>query len=811
MASRSARRQPLPDGLGPGERDFFLELRRVVDAASLAYRELEKKTSIARTDAADPVFYSKSQWARWLNGQAMPPRRAVRRLADVLAADDIPAGTLLALWERAAVPAARDDGLGEPGDPGGQGDQDHGPAPRQVPAVPPHFTGRAAELAALSALADQVASGDGSGTEVVVIAGTAGVGKTTLANYFCQSAAGRFPDGQLHVNLRGFDPGGQPLEASAALRGFLEALGAKTASVPADVDAQAALYRTLAAGRSLLIVLDNARDVEQVRPLIPGSPGCLVVVTSRNELSGLIAAGARVLTLAPFNDDDALRFLTRRLGAGRVEPERTAAADLVRLCAGLPLAISVAAAHAAAHPRFPLSALTQELRVRGLDQLDTGDPATSARTVFSWSYQYLSPPGKRMFRLLGVHPGPDTGVTAAASLALMTGPEAHAALRELGRAHLAEEHAPGRFALHDLLRAYAAELAEAVDGTTSCGAAELRLLDYFLHTGHAAALLLTPSSDCGALTPPAPGTLVAAPGTVDEAMAWFAAESRALLAACARAADRGLPGHSWQLPWVAAPYLIRQGRWVEFAATQGAAVAAAERAGDLRGAGHARYHLGYALALAGEGAAAERHLHNALDAFAAAGDRLGQGLALHGLAALLQEQGRYAEALPVAREALRLRAEHGTPVAAGNSENALGAIYVLLGLHEQALEHFARALRIGEEAGNGTYRGEALSNLGLAHYRAGDHARAVSRYQQAAAVFREIGDMPYLAATFTSLADAYDAAGYADAARRSRAEASAILDALPPADAEQVRAWIAREAAPPQAAVTPDPGPQPAD
>ena len=599
----------------------------MVDAASLTYRELERKTSTVRTDAADPAFYSKSQWARWLNGQAMPPR--------------------------------------------------------QVPAVTPHFTGRATELAALAALADLAVGAEasappggdipgtgsphpaGSGaTEVVVIAGTAGVGKTTLANYFCQRAVARFPDGQLHVNLRGFDPGGQPLDASAALRGFLEALGVSAASVPSDLDAQAALYRTMIAGRSLLIVLDNAHEVEQVRPLIPGSPGCLVVVTSRNELAGLIAEGARVLTLAPFTDGEAVRFLTRRLGTVRVGREPRAAADLVRLCARLPLAISVAAAHAAAHSGFPLSAQAEELRVRGLDQLDTGDPGTSARTVFSWSYHYLSAPGKRMFRLLGMHPGPDTGVTAAASLALMTTTDAHAALRELGRAHLAEEHAPGRFAVHDLLRAYAAELAAAVDGAGRTRDAELRLLDYYLHTGHAAAMLLTPSSDCGDLAPPAPGAIVAPPATVDEAMAWFAAESRPLIAACARTVERGL--------------------------------------------------------------------------------------------------------------------------------------------HEQALEHFERALRICEEAGNGTYRGEALSNLGLAHYRAGDHARAVTRYEQAASVFREIGDMPYLAATFTSLAGAYDAAGNADAARRNRAEASAILDALPHADAAQVRAWIARETVPPATVLTPD-------
>ncbi len=771
-----------------------------MDAAGLTYRELEKKTTTARTDAAGPAFFSKSQWARWLNGQAMPPRRAVRRLATVVGADDLSAGHLLALWERAAIPAQRDAG---PGDE--EGDQADGPPPRQVPAVTPHFTGRGAELAVLDRLAEQAAGG---GTQVVVITGAPGVGKTTLAHHFGQRAAGLFPDGQLHVNLRGFDPGGEPLDASAALCGFLEVLGVRPASVPSGADAQAALYRTRVTGRSLLIVLDNARDVEQVRRLIPGSPGCLVLVTCRNELPGLLAQGARVLTLAPFAGDDALLFLTRRLGADRVEREPGAAADLVRLCARLPLAMSVAAAHAAARPGFPLSALTAELGSRVLDQLDTGDEETSARTVFSWSYQYLSEPGKQLFRLLGVHPGPDTGATAAASLAAMPAAQAHAALRELSRAHLAEEHRPGRFAVHDLLRAYGAELAAAADGPGRVHAAELRLLDHYLHTGHAAAALLAPSRDCGQLTPPAPGVLIESPATIDAAMAWFAAESRPLLAACSLAAARGHAAHGWQLPWVIAPYLISQGQWADFAATQRAAVAAAGRAGDLRGLGHAHHHLGYALDLGGDGQAAEPHLRQALDAFTRAGDDLGRGLVLHGLAQVLQGQGRPAEALPAAREALRLRAAHGTPAAAASSENSLGAICVELGRYPEAIEHYEQALRLCDEAGAGGYRGEALYNLGVVHLRAGDHAEAVRCLGQAAEVFRETGEMPYLAAAFTCLARAHRAAGNPAAAQRDNATARAILDGMPPPDAERVHAWIARVTGPPPGAAPPPlPGP----
>jgi tetratricopeptide (TPR) repeat protein/transcriptional regulator with XRE-family HTH domain len=796
MRGRSSRWQPLPDGLKPGERELFVELRRLVDAAGLTYRELERKTSTVRTDSVDSAFYSKSQWARWLNGQAMPPRRALRRLTDLLAEEDLPSEQVLLLWERAAVTTQPGAVPGAENAAGRDAGDDLAVPPRQLPAVTPHFTGRSAELARLEEAAARAAAGGPA--EVVVIAGTAGVGKTTLAHFFCQRVAARFPDGQLHVNLRGFDPGGQPLDASAALRGFLEGLGVKPESVRDDIDAQAALYRTLVAGRRLLIVLDNAAGVDQVRQLIPGSAGCLVVVTSRNELSGLLAQGAQILPLSPFTGEEALRLLVRRLGAGRVQREQEAAEELVRLCARLPLAISVAAAYAAAHPSFPLTALADELRSRGLDQLDTGDQETSARTVFSWSYHYLPDPAKLLFRLLGVHPGPDIGVDAAASLAALPAGTARGALRELGRAYLADEHAPGRFAVHDLLRAYAAELAAAVDGDDSVSAAELRLLDHYLHTGHAAALLLVRATDFGDLGPPAPGVVAGArPGTAEEATAWFTAESLALLGACARAAERDLAPHSWQLAWVVAPFLITQGRWIDAAAVQRAAVAAAERGGDLRGLGHAHYHLAHALDLTGDGDAVEPHLRQALDAFTRTGDQLGRGLVLYGLARALEEQGRHEEALPVAREALRLRAEHGTPAAVASSENLVGAISARLGLHAEAVEHCQRSLRLSEEAGLDLYRGEALYYLGLAHFRAGDHAAAAGSYRSAAEAFRELGDMPDAASALTLLAGAEEAGGDGAAARGHRAEAEATLDGMPPADARQVRAWIERETPPP--------------
>ena len=822
----------MPDGLTAAERDFVLELRRVVDVAGLSCRALEEATKQARTPRAEGCFYSKSQWARWLNGQGMPPRRAVRRLSEVIAADaggadagrtdsggadaggadaggadsggadsgrtgadnaadadaagagdDVGTGTLRRLWALAAGPGP---------DPAAAGSAGGTPPPRQVPSVTPYFTGREAELAALDAFASQAAAR--RGPVVVVIAGTPGVGKSTLANYFARRAADRFPDGQLHVNLRGFDTPARPLDGTSALRGFLEALGVQPAAVPTEADAQAALYRSLVADRFLLIVLDNANDLGQVRRLIPGSQGCLVLVTSRTYLPGLVAQGAQVLTLPPFTQHDAIRFLARRLTPRRVEREPRAAADLIRLCARLPLAVSVAAAHAATHPALSLTALAGELRRRTLDVLDTGDAETSARSVFSWSYQSLSEPAARMFRLLGVCPGPDVSVAAAASLAALPVAEAQSALRELVRAHLADEHKPGRFAVHDLLRVYGAEQARAIDGGVSLGEADLRLLDHYLRTGHAGALLLAPSRDCGELPPPRAGVIAEPPTTQDAALAWFAAERRPLLAAAARAAERGLVPYCWQLPWVMSPYLISAGHWVDFAATQRAALAAARAAGDRRGVGHALYLLAYALDLGGDGDGAEAHLRQALAVFTETGDEDSQGLVLHGIAHTLQTRGELDAALPIALEALRLRSQRGSPAVVAATENAVGAICARLGLHAHALEHCRSALAAARAGGARLQEGDALSSLGLTYSRMGDHERAAACYAEAVATYRDLGDMPYLAAALTALGDAQASAGHPAAARESHAAARRALDAMPPSDASQVQAWASRDA-----------------
>jgi hypothetical protein len=371
--------------------------------------------------------------------------------------------------------------------------------PRQLPVAARHFAGRAGALTVLAGLAAEAGGADGAGRAMVisVIEGTAGIGKTALAVHFAHQVAGDFPDGQLYVNLRGFDPAGPPMTPGEAVHIFLDALGVRAGQLPASLDAQVGLYRSLLAGRRMLVLLDNARDAGQVRPLLPASPGCLVLVTSRSQLTGLAAAeGAMPLALDLLTGEEAKELLAARLGGDRLAADPAAAQELTGLCARLPLALAIAAARAATQPALPLADLAAELRDAGgrLDALDAGDAAASVRAVFSWSYQQLDAAAARMFRLLGLHPGPAIGTPAAASLAGLPPRPARTVLTELTRAHLLAEPAPGRFAFHDLLRAYAAERAQADEGGTERHAAVHRMLDHYLHTACPAALLIHPTS-----------------------------------------------------------------------------------------------------------------------------------------------------------------------------------------------------------------------------------------------------------------------------------------------------------------------------
>jgi hypothetical protein len=478
-----------------------------------------------------------------------PYPATLNRLADALElGDEVRAGFVGAVVRRLALAGAS---------PGSLSDQSHWSdewhlVPRQLPAPVRGFTGRDAELAALTSLLSPAGGSAPAGIVILVISGTAGVGKTALAVHWAHQAARHFPDGQLYVNLRGFAPSRTPVMAREALRHLLQALAVPAERIPAEVPAQAALYRSLLADKRMLIVLDNARNTAQIEQLLPASPDSLVLVTSRNQLTGLAAAhGATELALDVLTEDAAREMLACRLGADRVHAEPDATAEIINRCARLPLALAVLSARAAACPTFPLRSLAAGLRheTSRLDVLDGGDQGANVRTAFSWSGRQLGDRAAEMFRLLGLHPGPELTVCAGASLVGCSLARAHQALAELARAHLLTEHLPGRYSCHDLLRDYAAEQALITSTQAARQAAVLRLVEHYLHSSVGADRVLRPSRQPIAVAAPQPGVTVGEFASISQAVTWFHAEHDVLIAIGNLASSSGLCLQAQQLAW----------------------------------------------------------------------------------------------------------------------------------------------------------------------------------------------------------------------------------------------------------------------
>jgi DNA-binding SARP family transcriptional activator len=771
-------------------------------------RHAEMVAELRQLVAAHPLqeqFHAQLMLSLYRSGRpadALAAYQEVRRvLADELGLD--PGQELQLLHQRIL---AADGGLRHPADgrppspapaaapasPPAPAPRDPAPGavvPRQLPAGTRHFAGRDAALQKLTTLADE-AAGASHTTVISVIDGTAGIGKTTLAVHFAHQVAGRFPDGQLYVNLRGFDPAGPPVTPAEAIRMFLDALALPSARVPPDLEAQSALYRSLLAGQRMLILLDNARDVDQVRPLLPASPGCLVIVTSRRQLTSLVAVeGAFPLTLDVLADSEAQELLARRLGPDRVAADPAAAEELARLCARLPLALSIAAARSASQPGLTLTALSAELRdTRGLlDALDAGHTATNVRSVLSWSYQQLEPATARLFRLLGLHPGPDVSAAAAASLAALPLPGARRGLDELTRANLLAEHAPGRFSAHDLLRAYAAELARAADSEAERHAATARMLDHYLHTGYEAAMKLHPARTPAALAPLQPGVVPEPIGDAAQALEWFESERRVMMAAAQRAADAGLDTHAWQIVWAMNRFLDARGRFHDEVAMERIALAAAQRLGDQQAAAGARSRLGYATGRLGHYEEAYTELEQAARTYTEIGDHAGQGWVHNGTAILLSLQGRQAEALGHAEQCLTCYTAAGHRNGQALALNIMGWMHAELGHPEEALGYSQQALELFRELGSQDGMAHALDALGYAHQQAGQYGDATACYQEAISLHHATGSRWGAAETLEHLGNAHRAAGNPAGARTAWTEALAILDTLAHPEAARIR------------------------
>ena len=675
-----------------------------------------------------------------------------------------------------------------------------GAAPALLPPDVNVFTARTDEIAEL----DRILLGtsrSAEGCRIVVLTGTAGVGKTTLAVHWAHRVRDRFPEGQIYLDLRGFSPSGSAVSAADAARRMLYVAGVPPRVLPPEQDAQIDLFRSEMSRRRMLLVLDNARDAEQVRPLLPGGSTIGVVVTSRSALAGLVTThGVDHVAVDLMPEGDARLLLRRRLGSERVSAEPEAVDRIVRGCARLPLALAIVAGRATVRPRARLAHLAEELgrTQQRLDALSADDPAVDARTVLSWSYDALGPAAARLFRLLSLHPGPDIGVPAAACLAGLTRAETATALAELSNAHLISEQHPGRYSVHDVLRAYAAERTSADDTDAERCDATLRMLDYYLLSAHTADQCLNPALEPVGLLPPHADVVAEHPADSAEALAWLAVERPVLISVVRHASEHGYDAHAWRLGLVMINVLDAQGHWHDEAATARTAVAATIRIGDRAAEAHARRLLGFALYRLDRAADAERELTRALRLYGLAGSPAGQAHAHYNLGQLRASDHRFKSAISHARRAYALYTALDHARGQANALNAWGWFLARSGRPEPAVAYCTEALALHRGVGNLRGMVNTHDSLGHIHRQLHDHAQAVAHYQHAAALSRRLGDRYYEASVLEYAGLAHLEAGNPQEADRMWRQALVILDEIDPPhrDRERIRGLLADLSAP---------------
>lgn len=683
--------------------------------SALSYRELAARAG-----------WSHAVVGEYLTGRTLPPVERFDVLVQLLGAGAAEQGALATARDRVEE-RRRAVGSGPGRD-----------VPQELPAAVSAFTGRTGQLAELDQL---LAPGEpGPSVRAVAVCGTAGSGKTALAVWWAHRAAHHFPDGQLYVDLRGFDPG-DPVSSHAALTSLLRGIGVGPENIPADLDRCAATYRSALAGRRVLVLLDNAGSAEQVRPLLPGAASCATVVTSRDDLAGLVAReGIRRLTVGPLPAPEAVELLRALIG-NRVDAEPPAAARLAGLCARLPLALRVAAELAAGRPGLSLDELLADRD--GGDPLDLLGHATDQRSalgaVLSWSHRQLPPESAEMFDLLGLCPGQALDAHAVAALVGSRDLRAaHAPLSRLRAGHLVQESRPGRWDMHDVLRAYAARRAEADLAPELRRAALTRLVDLYVRTAADATEAVFPYERHVRPAGPAaevPRAPVAEPAT---ARAWLDRERPTLRWLSGLAAAYGLPAHAVALSRVLRRYLDTNGQHQDARAVHSTALRAG--AGDDRAEADAEAALARVCWRLGDHAAAAEHVRRARERYRQLADRAGESRVLGDRAALDQRLGRLAAAVGHLREALALSRAAGDRAGEGAALANLAIVCCQLGQTEEALAHGERAAAIGGETGNRHLAGAATGTIGLCLERLGRPEEALGLYQRALAVYRDTGD-----------------------------------------------------------------------
>ena len=655
------------------------------------------------------------------------------------------------------------------------------PFGRLVPAQLPHdintFTGRERELALLRQHLDDTERG----VLIAAIDGIAGIGKTALAVHFAHCIADRFPDGQLYVNLRGFDPNQPPLSAIDALGQLLRGLGVEAHQVPSAAEEQASMYRSLLAGKRILVVLDNAASTDQLRSLLPGSHTCMVLVTSRNRLGGLVARdGAYRITLGVLSEAESRRLLVRSVGEERLAGCPDALATLVQRCGYLPLALRIIAANLAARPHMTVNDLADAL-CHEQDRLDVlaspDDETTAVRAVFSWSYHALKPEAAQMFRLLGLHPGPEIGTAAAAALADQSLVATRRMLDGLSSCHLVEAIGRDRYRLHDLLRVYATERALTEEPPAEQAAATGRLMSWCLHTAAAADHMLMPQNRPIPLEPVLEHCEPLSFGTYHQALAWLEQERVNLVAACLAAGRLGDHDTGWKLPTALVYFLELRSYWEDWIATQQVAIATAraldvaeiealalrslgnaywrrnrydealdcfqeglvitKRLGDQQGTTTLLYDIGAASRLGDESL---RHLRQALVIFSELGDRRYEGMTLCKLAKTHRSRGDVDQALKHLHQSLDIVHELGDRRCEAFGRLELAKIHEDLGHHTESLDNAGWACEVFRELGDRHGEACALQASATALQALGDLSQSRETLLAAAAIFAQLGD-----------------------------------------------------------------------
>jgi len=737
--------------------EFGYQLRECRLAAGLSQHGLAQRSGLSIRMISD-LERGRTKW---------PYRDSLNRLADALALDGQPRAAFIAAAGRRLAPTR---GPSKPG------------PPRQLPAAVPGFAGRADQLDALSRILEQ----PGGTAMICAIGGMAGVGKTALAVQWAHQVAAEFPDGQLYVNLRGFDPSGEPVPAGDAARGFLDALGVPPSQLPPTAEAQLGLYRSLLAGKRVLVVLDNARDVGQVRPLLPGSPTCRVIITSRNQLTSLAAIeAARPLVLDVLTEPEARQLLSDRLGASRLATDPGATSRIVSACARLPLALSIVAARAATQPRLPLGQIAARLA-------DHTTP-TDVRAAFSWSYQQLGQATARVFRLVSLHPGPDLEPPAVAALTGMTAQQAARELDALVRVCMVQSAGPSRYAQQDLLRGYAAELVSSLDSAAENRAAMTGLLDYYLN---AAALAMDAAFPAERHRRPAvsrPSDQASEFPSDVAAIRWLRAQRASLVCVVSYAADHGWPDHATKLGQLLFRFLETDAHFADAIAICGSMGRAARSLGDQRAEAigllnlgniylhQGRYQqgtdsfrqalalcppdgettararglagLGLANLLLGRPESAVAHFEQALALHRRRGDRMGEARVLGNLGFAALRQGRYADGTVHLSKSLAVCRDIGDRRGQAGALANLGEIELRQGRYEQAASYLREALGGFRQVGDLVSDADTVANLGISELRQGRHKKATDYLSQALAICRQIGDVPRQALALNGLGE----------------------------------------------------------